>query len=270
MFGRRQAATLIAEFLGTGILVLVFLSVQRSTIGVPYFIALAAGAAVAVAAFYFGDSSGAHLNPAITLALWTARKMKTVVALAYIIVQLLGAWAAYGIYHYFVNTSLQPIGGHYSARILLAEAVGALILALAWGAVYFKKFDTTNRALLLGGSYALAIIVSASAGIGIANPAVAFGIRAWGINGVMGWGTYALGPVLGAIIGVNLYALLFSSDTETVLVESETIVLTESAMPARTASSSTSTNSSKKSTAKKASTSKKSTAKKATTSKKRR
>jgi len=269
MFGRKQAATILAEFLGTGILVLVFLSVQRSTIGVPYFIALAAGAAVAVAAFYFGDSSGAHLNPAITLALWTARKMKTTVALVYIIVQLLGAWAAYGIYHYFVNTSLQPIGGHYSARILLAEAVGTLVLALAWGAVYFKKFDTTNRALLLGGSYALAIIIAASAGIGIANPAVAFGIRAWGINGVMGWGTYALGPVLGAIIGVNLYALLFAPETESVLVETETIFVTESAAPSKSSSSS-STSSNTKKTAAKRSTAKKSSTKKSTSTKKRR
>ncbi|HET7320662.1 MAG TPA: hypothetical protein VFI84_03725, partial [Candidatus Saccharimonadales bacterium] len=28
--------------------------------------------------------------------------------------------------------------------------------------------------------------------------------------GSMGWGTYVLGPVLGAVIGVNLYGLLFA------------------------------------------------------------
>lgn len=267
MLSRQKVATLVAEFLGTGILTLVFLSVQRSTIGVPYFIAIAAGAAVAIAAFFFGDSSGAHMNPAITLALWTARKVNTLVAAGYIVVQLLGAWAAYGVYHYFVNTSLQPIGGHYSARILFAEAVGALILGLAWGAVFFKRFDTTNRALLLGGSYALTIIVAAAAGIGIGNPAVALGIRAWDIFGSMGWATYVLGPVLGAIIGVNLYALLFAPVGEAV-VASETLIISESVVPA-TASSRSSSTAAKKPAAKK-STAKKSSSKKTTASRRRR
>lgn len=263
MFGRQRAATIVAEFLGTGILTLVFLSIQRSNIGIPFFIALGSGAVVAVAAFFFGDSSGAHLNPAVTIGLWTARKISSLVALSYVIVQLLGAWAAYGIFRYFAGQSLQPIGGHFSAKVLLSEAIGAFVLALAWGAVYFKKHDTTNRALLLGGSYALAIIIAAAAGvgIGIANPAVAFGIRAWGINGVMGWGTYALGPVLGAIIGVNLYALLFAPSSDQVIV-SETVIVAESASPS-------SRSTAKKTTAKKTTT-KKSTAKKSTSSNRRR
>ena len=210
MFGKQKAAAVAAEFLGTGFLTLVFLSVQRSTIGLPYFIALAAAVAVIAASFVFGDNSGAHLNPAITLALWTARKIGTVIGAAYIVAQLLGAWAAYGIYHYFVNTAMQPIGGHYTARVLIAEAVGMLVLALAWGFVTFRRVDTLNRAVVLGGAYALAIVIAAVAGIGIANPAVALGVRAWDIWGSMGWGTYVLGPVLGALVGVNLYALLFA------------------------------------------------------------
>jgi glycerol uptake facilitator protein len=210
IIGRKQVATLVAEFLGTGVLALVFLSVQRSTIGIPYFVAIAAGAAVAVASYFFGDISGAHFNPAITLALWTARKVGTVTGALYLVFQCLGAWVAYGVYHYFVSSSLQPIGGHYSARVLFAEAVGAFVLALAWGAAAFKRYDATNRALLLGGSYTLAVIVAAAAGIGIANPAVAIGVRAWAFGGTMGWGTYLLGPILGAVIGVNLYSLLFA------------------------------------------------------------
>ena len=262
MFGRQKIATMTAEFLGTGILTLVFLSVQRSTIGIPYFIALAAGAALAVASYFFGDVSGSHLNPAITLALWTARKIGTLTSVCYIIVQLLGAWAAYGVYHYFVTTSLQPIGGKYNAHILFAEAIGTLVLGLAWGAVYFKKYDATNRAILLGGSYALAIIIAAAAGIGIANPAVALGVRAWSINGAMGWGTYALGPVLGALIGVNLYALLFAPDSYSVLA-SETIVVSETIVQAKTTGRSSSRAAVRKMPTKKV------VAKKATTSSKR-
>jgi hypothetical protein len=49
MFARNRIAILMAEFLGTGMLALVMLSVQHSTIGLPYFVALAAGLALAVA-----------------------------------------------------------------------------------------------------------------------------------------------------------------------------------------------------------------------------
>jgi glycerol uptake facilitator protein len=211
MFGRRKIAMLVAEFLGTGILTLVFLSVQRSTIGVPYFIALAAGLTVAMALYVVGETSGAHLNPAVTLALWTARKVGTLTGLLYIVVQLLGAWAAYFVYTYLVNSSFQPIGGHYTGRVLVAEAVGGLVLGLGWAAVAYRQWIVGSQAAVVGVAYALGIIVAAAAGIGLVNPAVALGTRAWaGLNGWMGLGTYVLGPVLGVVIGTNLYGLLFT------------------------------------------------------------
>lgn len=239
MFGRRKLATLVGEFLGTGVLTLVFLSVERSTIGVPYFVAIAAGLAVAAAMFVYGDATGSHFNPAVTLAMWTVRKIGTLTGVLYIVMQLLGAWAAYGIYTYFVNSSLQTIGGHYTGRVLVAEAIGTLVLAVGWAAVAYRNFTAGNRVAVVGVSYALGIIIAAAAGIGLANPAVALGVRAWNIWGSMGWGTYVLGPVLGAVIGVNLYGLLFApagaltgaaATADTVVVEE--VVVAEAA-PAR-------------------------------------
>jgi glycerol uptake facilitator-like aquaporin len=205
MFGKRKIATLVAEFLGTGILTLLVLSVQRSSIGVPFFVAVAAGLTLVVLVFAFGSVSGAHTNPAITIAMWTARKISTVQAILYVAVQLLGGWAAYALYHYFVNTTVQSIGGHFVGRILVAEAVGAAILAFAWAAAVYQGYSRTLTAAVVGAGYTIAIIAASGASVGIANPAVALGVRAWV------WGTYVLGPVLGAIIGVNLYGLLFAS-----------------------------------------------------------
>jgi len=265
MFGRQRIATIVAEFLGTSVLTLVFLSVQRSTIGIPYFIAIAAGAAVAVAAFFFSDSSGAHLNPAITLALWTARKISTLAGAAYIVAQLLGAWAAYGVYRYFVNSPIQSVGNHYSARVLFAEAIGAFVLALAWGATIYKRFDSSSRAIALGLSYTLAIIISASATggiIGIVNPAVALGIRDWTIFGSVGWGTYLLGPVLGAIIGVNLYVVLFSKTSDSSVESvSETLIIAETSIPKKSSAKRSTTSAKAKKSPVKKTVSKKSSAK---------
>ena len=46
MFGRQKIAALVAEFLGAGVLTLVVLTVQRSSIGLPFFVAAAAGLSI--------------------------------------------------------------------------------------------------------------------------------------------------------------------------------------------------------------------------------
>jgi glycerol uptake facilitator-like aquaporin len=205
MFGKRNVATLVAEFLGTGILTLLVLSVQRSTIGVPFFIAMAAGLTLALLTFVFNATSGAFFNPAITLAMWTARRLATVRALLYVAAQLLGAWAAYYLYTYYTKNSFQSIGGVFNGRVLVAEAVATGIFALGWAAAFYQGFSTATRAAVSGLAYMMGIIAASSAAIGLLNPAVALGARAWV------WGTYVLGPVLGAIIGLNLFGLLFAT-----------------------------------------------------------
>lgn len=210
MLRRRRLAMLVAEFLGTGLLTLAVLSVQRSQLGLAYFVAIAAGLAVALLTYVLGNVSGAHLNPALTLALWTARRVKTVPALMYIAVQLLGAWAAYGLYHYFVNTDVQAVSQAFEGRILVAEAIGTMVFAMAWAAAAYNRFEEGRFATVAGLGFALAVIVASAASIGVANPALAEGVRAWEVFGENGWGNYVLGPVLGAVIGVNLYGLLFA------------------------------------------------------------
>jgi glycerol uptake facilitator protein len=210
MLTRNKLAMLVAEFLGTGILTLAVLSVQRSQLGLAYFVAIAAGLTVALLTYVLGNISGAHMNPALTLALWTARRVKTVPALMYIVAQLLGAWAAYGLYRYFVNTDVQQVAQAFSGRIMVAEAIGTFVFAFAWAAAAYNRYETARFAAIAGLSFTIAIIVASAASVGLANPALAEGVRAWEVFGENGWGNYVLGPVLGAIIGVNLYGLLFA------------------------------------------------------------
>lgn len=210
MLTRNKLAMLVAEFLGTGVLTLAVLSVQRSQLGLAYFVALAAGLTVALLTYVLGNASGAHMNPALTLALWTARRVRTVPALMYIVVQLLGAWAAYGLYRYFVNTDVQAVAQAFSGRIMVAEAIGTMVFAFAWAAAAYNRYETARFATIAGLAFAVAIIVASAASVGLANPALAEGVRAWEVFGENGWGNYVLGPVLGAIIGVNLYGLLFA------------------------------------------------------------
>jgi glycerol uptake facilitator protein len=204
MFSRNKVARLVAEFLGAGLLTLVIVSVQRSTIGVPYFVGLAGGLAAAMLIMVFGRASGAHLNPAITIALWTGRQIKTVSAVLYIAAQLLGGFLAGQLYQYLINNDLTAVSSTFTGRLLVAEAVGAFLLSLGWAAAVYHNYGESKRAGLVGGAYVLGIIAASSASVGIVNPAVALGANAWA------WGTYVLGPVLGAVIGVNLYGLMFA------------------------------------------------------------
>jgi glycerol uptake facilitator-like aquaporin len=203
MFGRNKLAALVAEFLGTGILTFVVLNVGRSALNIPYFIAFAAGLAIVLVGVALARD--VQLNPAYTLALWTARKVKTSRALAYIIVQLLGAWAAYALYKYFMHD--QPIVGAsstYEGRVLVAEVVGTFVFAfVAVGALY-QQAHWAVRGALLGAAYTIGVIIASVSSAGFINPAVALGSNS------LVWGTYILGPVLGAVIGVNLYGLLFA------------------------------------------------------------
>lgn len=213
MFGKQRVATFVAEFLGTGILTLLILSVQRSTIGVPFFVATAAGLTFAMLVFTLGRSAGGYFNPAITLALWTARMVSTVRALMYIVAQVLGAWAAFGLYTYFVNNSLQEVGGDFKTRIMIAEAVGAALFGFGLAAAIRRGVSEAATAAFGGLALMIGTIAASSAAIGLLNPAVALGVNA------LVWGTYVLGPVVGAVVGINLYNYLFAAPAEAATVK---------------------------------------------------
>jgi aquaporin Z len=233
MLGRRKVAAIVGEFLGTATLAFVVLNVSRSTIGIPYFVAIAAG--VAVALMGLSIATDVQLNPALTIGLWTARRVKTAQAIIYIAAQLLGGWAAYGLYKYFVHGTVQHVSSGFEGRILVAEAVGAFVFSIAAASVMYERVWGARRALVTGGSLVLGMLVASAASNGFINPAVALGSNSWG------WGTYVLGPVLGAIIGVNLYALLFSG-----LSSSKVTVSAAAANPKVSSSSSSKSSKSKK------------------------
>lgn len=217
MSGKKVTAALLAEFLGTAVLTLLILSVQRSQLGLQYFVAAGAGLAVVILMFVFGKASGGQFNPALTLALWTARKISTVVGITFIAAQFLGAYAGYGLYSYYANNNLTNVGGHYSGRILIAEAVGTFVFSMCYAAAISKKNSTAVRSAFAGLGYTVGILVASSAALGILNPAVALGIKAFV------WGTYVLGPVLGAIVGINLYNMLFTDSKDDLAVSEVSI-----------------------------------------------
>ena len=206
MLSRRKLAALTAEFLGTGALAFVVLTVSRSQIGIPYFVAIAAGLVVVL----FGASLGrdVYLNPALTLAMWTGRRIKTIKAILYIAVQLLGGLAAYALYKYFSRGPVQPLPSAFDAHVLVAEALGAFVFSFVVAGVGTRQLADVTRNAVAGFGLTLGIMVASVASAAFINPAVALAANAWA------WSTYVAGPVLGAVLGVNLNGLLFADRRE--------------------------------------------------------
>jgi glycerol uptake facilitator-like aquaporin len=210
MFRKNKLAMLVGEFLGTAALTLMVLSISHSQLSLGYFIATSAGLMVALMTLALAGISGAVFNPAMTIGLWTVRKLRTLQAIAYLAVQFAGGWVAWLLFVYLTKISGIHNTGTYSARILVAEVIGTFIFSFGWAAAIYQRFSLFAKAATIGGSLTAGALVASLASAGFMNPAVALGLHQWG------WGTYVLGPVLGAVIGFNLYNLLF---VETELAE---------------------------------------------------
>lgn len=89
-----------AEFLGTFLLTFggcgsAVLAAAFPELGIGFVgVALAFGLTVLTGVYAFGNISGGHFNPAVTLGLWTGGRFSTAYVLPYIIVQVAGAIAA--------------------------------------------------------------------------------------------------------------------------------------------------------------------------------
>jgi len=201
---RKNSAAVVGEILGTAILTGVILAVSRSAIGVPYFVALGVGLAMAMLVLLIGNASGAHVNPAVTVGLWSARKVSTARALIYVAAQFVGAVAAYSLYNYLVPTGLQNIAGpEFEWTVLVAELVGAFVFTFGVAASVYNGYEGGQKAATIGGSLAVGIIIAGMASNGILNPAAALGVDSWSK-------AYVVGPLIGGVIGINLFALLFA------------------------------------------------------------
>lgn len=198
----KLARPVVAEFLGTAILVLVYLVLTQTT-AVSYFIGTSVAIALGVIYMMFAGVSGAHFNPALTLANWTVRRIGTIAGILYIAAQFLGGFVAWKLFDYFSGRALAAHSTSWDWKVVLAEATGTLILAFGFTSAARKGLSALESALTYGFSLFVGIMVASIAFAGgFLNPAVALGVHSFN------W-TYLVAPLVGGLVGVNLYAYLF-------------------------------------------------------------
>jgi aquaporin Z len=99
----------LAEFIGTFWLVFggcgsAVLAAGVPHVGIGYLgVALAFGLTVLTMAFAIGHISGCHLNPAVSLGLWTAKRFPGSELLPYIAAQVLGGIVAAGVLYFIAS-----------------------------------------------------------------------------------------------------------------------------------------------------------------------
>ncbi|QQS18234.1 aquaporin [Candidatus Saccharibacteria bacterium] len=184
-------------------LALAVLALSHSQLSYPYFIASGAGLTLVLLVVALAGISGAVFNPALTIGLWTVRKLRTLQALSYILAQFAGAAAAWYLFVYFTKLDNAKNNGTFDTRLLVAETVGTFVFSFAIAAAIYQRVSLGLKAFMVGGGLMAGAVIASLGSVGVLNPAVAFSVHQFG------WGTYVLGPVLGAVIGFNLYNLLF-------------------------------------------------------------
>ncbi len=206
MLSKPKVATLVAEFLGTFTLASAVLAVVTRESFV-FFPALVAGLVLLVMVLVIGPISGAHINPAVTVGLWTQRKIESVKAFTYIVAQLLGGYAAMQLAQWYQDTTFNGIAGDGDVRIMVAEAVGAAIFGLGVIAAVQRGYDGAKQAVAIGFSLTLGILVASLGSNAVINPAVAVGLNSVSVS-------YLLAPVVGMVAGMALYTSLFAQSAK--------------------------------------------------------
>lgn len=188
----------LAEFLGALVLTLVVLttSVNGFALATP----LAAALTLALCVYTLGPISGCHINPAITLGLWSIGKIKSWKVLNYIVAQVLGAGAAVLIFK-SLGVSMPSLVSSDTLMVGWAELVGTFFFGLGVAAVVSHKVPSDFSGAVVGGSLLLGIALAATVSLGVLNPAVALGLNLLSF-------AYILGPIIGSILGMQAYRWL--------------------------------------------------------------
>ena len=239
-----------AEFLGTFVLMAFGLGVNaqvllgKSNAGDFFSINIGWGLGVAFGIYVAGSVSGAHMNPAVTLALAVFRRFSWKKVLPYFGGQFLGAFVAaaviYGVYHEgiaaydggtrqilgdlgtagifgtYPNSYLSTLGG------LVDQIFGTALLCM----MVFALADNVNQhnpGLKIGPLVVGAVVMAIGMAVGLnagyaINPARDFSPRLFTALAGWGWDVFRVydywwwvpivGPCIGGVVGGAAYELL--------------------------------------------------------------
>jgi len=207
---------LLAEAIGTFVLLFTIgLTVVQEGVPAP----LAIGVALMVVVYAGGHISGAHYNPAVTIAIWLRGALPAKEVAPYIAAQCAGALLAAFLCYKFVGFPIHiaPAEGVTAMKALTGEAIVTFVLAYVVLNVACTKETEGNSyfGLAIGGTILAGAFAMGNISGGAFNPAV--GLMPALFESFMGFGgyapsplawVYAAGPVLGGVGAALVYKVM--------------------------------------------------------------
>lgn len=200
----------LSEFIGTFILVFAgtsAIAVNELTGGTVSHvgIALVFGLVVMAVIYAIGDVSGAHINPAVTIGFWVAKRFPGAQVFPYIMSQIAGAiFASAVVYFLFSGTSTLgetlPSGSltqSFILEIILTFILMLTIINVSTG----SKEKGVMAGVAIGGVVALAAIFAGPISGASMNPARSIGPAVVNGNLITLW-LYLIAPVIGSYIAI--------------------------------------------------------------------
>jgi MIP family channel proteins len=182
-------------------------------------VAISGGIAVAVLVAALGPISGAHFNPAVTVALASVRRFPWSRVPEYVFGQCAGAigaalvtWWLYGararsVAHLGASA---PGAGVDAARVFGAEAMVAFLVLFVVVIVATGPRPSPQAPFAIGAVVTVAILVSGPISAGGGNPARAIGPMIVA-NSYTDWWLYLIAPIVGAIAATLMAVRLTTS-----------------------------------------------------------
>jgi aquaporin Z len=197
---------LLAEFIGT--FALIFIGAGTAAVGVGGLlgVALAHGIVIISMAYAYGPISGAHVNPAVTLAVALRGNLKWSEAVSYWIAQFLGGIAAAATLLFILGGASSGLGATVPTSVspLQAIVLEALLTFLLVNVILHTteaKNPTPPAGLAIGLTLAGAILFGGPLTGASLNPARTLGPALFTGTLDVFW-IYLLGPAVGAILAV--------------------------------------------------------------------
>ena len=178
-------------------------------------IGLAFGMAVMAMIYAFGEISGAHINPAVTIAFWVSGRFKARLIPGYILAQMAGGYAACALLislypEAIALTVTQPAAGLESSLIL--EFVMTFVLMLVIMHVSTGSKETGIMAgIAIGATVGLEAMIFGSATGASMNPMRSL-VPATLSGNISHLWLYFLGPIAGAITATFTCRVLRTKD----------------------------------------------------------
>lgn len=202
---------------GSAVIAAAFPQVGIGLVGV----SLAFGLSVVTMAYAIGHISGCHLNPAVSIGLWSAGRLPGEKLLGYILFQVLGAIVAGGVLLLIMSGKPgfdisagfgtngygeHSPGGYSLFSSLVAEVVMTMMFMVVILGVTDSRAPQEFAPLAIGWCLTLIHLITIPVTGTSVNPARSTGVAVY----VGGWAMYQLwlfwvAPIAGALIGSSIY-----------------------------------------------------------------